>query len=322
MWELFASLRYAASVSMFRYTLRRFLGAIPTLLLVILLAFLMVHSAPGGPYDSERALPPEVESNIARAYHLDEPLPRQLVRYLGGLIQGDLGPSYRFPDYSVSEVIGGAFPTSFKLGSMSILLALLVGISAGVFAALRRNTMLDRALMSISMTGISVPVFVVAPVLVFLFAVKLNWLPAGWSTQTGWRAWLLPVTTLALPQIAYIARLTRASMIEVLGSDFIRTARAQGLTTLELIRYHALKPALLPVLSYLGPAIAAVLTGSVVVEEVFGIPGLGQFFVRGALNRDYTLVLGIVIFYAALIVALNFIVDVLYGVIDPRVRYR
>lgn len=320
--ELLTSLRYAARVIMLRYTLRRLLGAIPTLLLVILLAFLMVHAAPGGPFDSERVLPPEVEANIARAYHLDEPLPQQFTRYVGGLLRGDLGPSYRYRDYSVSELIGGAFPVSFKLGSMSMLLALLVGISAGVFAALRQNSALDRLVMALAMTGISIPVFVIAPFFVLLFAVKLNWLPAGWSDGAGWQAWLLPVLTLALPQIAYIARLTRASMIEVLGSDFIRTARAQGLGTLEVIRYHALKPALLPVLSYLGPAIAAVLTGSVVVEEVFGIPGLGQFFVRGALNRDYTLVLGIVIFYASLIVALNFIVDVLYGVIDPRVRYR
>jgi oligopeptide transport system permease protein len=181
---------------------------------------------------------------------------------------------------------------------------------------------LDRIVMTFAMTGISIPVFVVAPVLVLLFAVKLQWLPAGWSANDSVARFMLPVIALALPQIAYIARLMRASMIDVLASDFIRTARAQGLGTSAIVRYHALRPAMLPVLSYMGPAIAAILTGSVVIEEIFGIPGLGQFFVRGALNRDYTLVLGIVIFYAALIVLLNFIVDVFYGVIDPRIRRR
>ena len=307
---------------MLRYTLLRLLGAIPTLLFVIALAFLMVRAAPGGPFDSERALPPEIEANIERHYHLDEPLPTQFVRYLGGLLKGDLGPSFRYRDYTVGELIGNAFPMSLKLGSMAMLLALVVGISAGVVAALRQGSLLDRAVMAAAMTGISIPVFVIAPVLVLLFAVKLRWLPAGWSGGGGAAALILPVITLALPQIAYIARLMRASMIDVLGSDFIRTARAQGLGTVSIIRYHALKPALLPVLSYLGPAIAGILTGSVVVEEVFGVPGLGQFFVRGALNRDYTLVLGIVIFYATLIVLLNLLVDILYGVIDPRVRYR
>ena len=205
---------------------------------------------------------------------------------------------------------------------MAITLALLVGVSAGTVAALRQDSFLDRVVMSFAMTGISIPVFVIAPVLVLLLAVKVHWLPAGWSGSAGAAKFVLPVFTLALPQIAYIARLTRASMIDVLGRDFIRTARAQGLSTSTLVRVHALKPAMLPVLSYMGPAIAAILTGSVVVEEVFGIPGLGQFFVRGALNRDYTLVLGIVIFYATLIVFLNLLVDILYGVIDPRVRYK
>ena len=307
---------------MLRYALLRLLGAIPTLLLVIILAFLMVHAAPGGPFDAERALPVDVAEKIEAAYHLDEPLPKQFLRYMSGVLKGDLGPSYRYRDYSVSELIGAGFPVSLKLGLLAIGLALLLGLSAGTFAALRQGSTLDRIVMSFAMTGISIPVFVVGPVLVLLFAVKLHWLPAGWSGASGGAKYVLPVITLALPQIAYIARLTRASMIEVLGRDFIRTARAQGLATKTIIRVHALKPAMLPVLSYMGPAIAAILTGSVVVEEVFGIPGLGQFFVRGALNRDYTLVLGIVIFYAALIIALNLIVDILYGVIDPRVRQR
>lgn len=307
---------------MLRFALLRLLWAIPTLLLVIVLAFLMVHAAPGGPFDAERALPPEIEANIARAYHLDEPLPQQFVRYLGGVLKGDFGPSYRYRDYSVSELIGNAIPVSMKLGVLAMALAVLVGVSFGTLAALRQNSALDRLTMGLAMTGISIPVFVVAPLFILFFAVKLQWLPASWSGSTSAWRFLLPVVALALPQIAYIARLTRASMIEVLGSDFIRTARAQGLGTATIIRYHAMKPAMLPVLSYMGPAIAAILTGSVVVEEIFGIPGVGQFFVRGALNRDYTLVLGIVIFYAALVILLNLIVDVLYGFLDPRVRHR
>jgi oligopeptide transport system permease protein len=305
-----------------RYTLFRILGAIPTLLLVIALAFLMVHAAPGGPFDDERALPADVAANIAAAYHLDEPLPQQFLRYLAGLLQGDLGPSYRYRDYSVSELIANAFPYSLRLGMLAMVLALVVGVGAGTTAALRQGTMFDRVVMGFSMSGISIPVFVIAPVLILLFAVNLQWLPVGWSSTGGVGRYVLPVVTLALPQIAYVARLTRASMIDVLGRDFIRTARAQGLGTARIVRVHALKPAMLPVLSYLGPAIAAILTGSVVIEEIFGIPGVGQFFVRGALNRDYTLILGIVVFYATLIVSLNLVVDILYGAIDPRVRYR
>lgn len=307
---------------MLRYALLRLLGAIPTLLLVIVLAFLMVHAAPGGPFDDERVLPPEIEANIAAAYNLDQPLPQQFFSYLSGLLQGDLGPSYRYRDRTVSELIGSAFPLSLKLGAMAMLLATVVGVAAGTFAALRKDSALDRIVMALAMTGISIPVFVIAPVLVLFLAVQLQWLPAGWTGNGGAGRYLLPVISLALPQIAYIARLTRASMIEVLESDFVRTARAQGLGTAAVVRLHALKPAMLPVLSYMGPAIAAVLTGSVVVEEIFGIPGLGQHFVRGALNRDYTLVLGIVIFYATLVVLLNLVVDLLYGWIDPRIRRR
>jgi oligopeptide transport system permease protein len=307
---------------MLRYTLLRIVGAIPTLLLVIALAFMMVHAAPGGPFDSERVVSAEIEANIAARYHLDEPLPLQFLRYLGGLLQGDLGPSYRYVDYTVGELIANALPYSILLGAIAMALALLLGVGAGTAAALRQGTAFDRIVMGFSMTGISIPVFVVAPVLVLLFAVKLHWVPAGWSGASGAARYVLPVITLALPQIAYVARLARASMIDVLGRDFIRTARAQGLGASTVVRVHALKPAMLPVLSYLGPAIAAILTGSVVVEEVFGIPGIGQLFVRGALNRDYTLVLGVVVFYASLIVALNLVVDILYAAIDPRVRYR
>lgn len=307
---------------MAQYVLRRLLGAIPTLLLVIVLAFLLVHAAPGGPFDEERVLPDAVAANIEAYYHLDEPLPQQFMRYIGGLLQGDFGPSYRYRDHRVSELIADAFPVSLRLGALAMLLAIIVGIGIGTCAALRQNSVVDRIVMGFAMTGISIPVFVIAPLLVLLFAVKLNWVPAGWSGASGMSRMLLPVIALALPQIAYIARLTRASMIDVLASGYIRTARAQGLGTFAIVRYHAIKPALLPVLSYMGPAIAAVLTGSVVIEEIFSIPGLGRWFVNGALNRDYTLVLGIVIFYAALIIVLNLIVDILYGVIDPRVRQR
>ena len=292
----------------------------PTLLLVVALAFMMVHAAPGGPFDDERALSVEVRAAIEARYHLDEPLHVQFGRYVGGVLQGDFGPSFRLQDYSVGELIAAGAPASMQLGAMAMVLALLIGVSAGTFAAIRKDSRVDRVVMGFAMTGISIPVFVVAPVLVLVFAVKLQWLPASWIGANGATRYVLPVITLALPQIAYIARLTRASMIDVLSRDYIRTARAQGLATLTIIRVHALKPAMLPILSYLGPAIAAILTGSVVVEFVFGIPGLGRYFVEGALNRDYTLVLGIVILYATLIITLNLVVDILYGTLDPRVR--
>lgn len=300
----------------------RIFSAIPTLALVIVVAFLMVRAAPGGPFDDERVLPPETAQNLEAAYHLDESLPVQFGRYVSGLLKGDLGPSYFYRDYGVAELIWNALPVSLTLGALAMGVAILAGVVAGIVAALRPGTILDRLITGVAMTGISVPVFVVAPVLVLVFAVELKWLPASWSGTQGAARFLLPVIALALPQIAYIARLTRASMLEVLESDFIRTARAQGLGTLPIIRYHALKPALLPVVSYLGPAIALVLTGAVVVEEIFGIPGLGQLFVRSGLNRDYTLVLGIVIFYAALIIVLNLLVDIVYGFLDPRIQNR
>ncbi len=307
-------------MSLLRYVLRRLLGAIPTLLLVVALAFLLVRLAPGGPFDDERALPPEVERNIRAAYDLDDPLPQQFFSYLDKLLHGDLGPSYRFREHTVNELIATSLPYSLRLGGLSLLVAGVVGIAAGALAAIRRDTWIDRLVTGLSLTGISVPVFVVAPVLILVFAVRLDWLPAGFSGTEGAGRFVLPVIALALPQIAFIARLTRAGLLEVLSSAFVRTARAQGLGTVSVLRHHALKPALLPVLSYLGPAIAGVLTGSVVIEEIFGIPGLGRFFVNGALNRDYTLVLGIVIVYAVLVILLNLVVDILYGVIDPRVR--
>lgn len=300
----------------------RIIGAIPTLLLVIAIAFLMVHAAPGGPFDSERGLPPEIEENVNRAYHLDESLPQQFMRYVSGLWRGDFGPSFRLRDYTVAELIRSALPLSMMLGAIAMLLALVAGVSAGLYAALKSNSLVDRLITGVAMIGISVPVFVIAPLMVLVFAVLLNWLPVSWTDGGGANRLIMPVIALALPQVAYIARLTRASMISVMGSDFIRTATAQGLSTLAIVRHHAMKPAMLPVLSYMGPAIAGILTGSVVVEEVFGIPGVGQLFIRGALNRDYTLVLGITVFYAALVIALNLIVDLLYGFLDPRIRRR
>jgi len=305
-----------------RYALKRIIGAVPTLLLVIAIAFLMVHAAPGGPFDAARALPPDIEENIQRAYHLDESLPQQFARYLGGLVRGDFGPSFRFRDYTVAELIGLALPLSMWLGAMAMLIAIAVGVCAGLFAALNRNTFVDRLVTGFAMIGISVPVFVIAPTMVLVFAVLLDWLPVSWTDGDGANRLVMPVIALALPQIAYIARLTRASMINVMNSDFIRTATAQGLSTMSIVRFHAIKPATLPLLSYMGPAIAAVLTGSVVVEQVFGIPGVGQLFITGATNRDYTLVLGITVFYAALVIVLNLIVDLLYGFLDPRIRHR
>jgi oligopeptide transport system permease protein len=303
-----------------RYAFLRILGAIPTLLLVIAIAFLMVHAAPGGPFDSERRLPPSIEENIQAAYHLDEPLPQQFYRYMRGVVRGDLGPSYRYRDFTVSELIGEAIPVTMKIGLLAILLALSSGIGFGIYAALRRNTLLDRMVTGVAMIGISVPVFVVAPLMVLIFAVTLKWLPASFAGSDAANRFLLPVVALALPQVAYIARLTRASLIDVMNSDYVRTARAQGLKTFSIVRYHALKPAMLPLVSYLGPAIAAVLTGSVVVEQVFGVPGVGRFLVTAATNRDYTLILGITIFYSTTIICLNLVVDLLYAFLDPRIR--
>ena len=306
---------------MLQFAFKRLLGAIPTLLVLIALAFVLIRLAPGGPFDAEKQLPPEIEANLRAAYHLDEPLYQQLGRYLWNLARGDFGPSFQYRDYTVTELIASGFPVSLRLGALAMALALVVGISLGAVAALRQNTPLDYGVMAGAMTGISVPNFVVAPLLILMFAVYLDWLPAGGLGDGSPAHLVLPVIALALPQVAYIARLTRGSMIEVLRSPFIRTARAQGLPTRTIVWRHALKPALLPVVSYLGPALAAIITGSVVVEQIFGVPGLGRFFVQGALNRDYTLVMGVVVFYGALIIALNFFEDVVYGWLDPRVQH-
>lgn len=305
---------------MMAFTLRRLLEAIPTLLVLIAIAFFMMRLAPGGPFDAEKRLPPEVEANLRQAYHLDEPMHRQFLRYLGNLARGDFGPSFQYRERTVTELIAGGFRVSLRLGALAIGLAFLLGVAAGSVAALRQNRAADHAVMAASMTGISIPNFVLAPLLVLVFAVYLGWLPAGGLGDGSLRHLALPVVALALPQVAWIARLTRGSLIEVLRSDYVRTARAQGLPMRTVLLRHALKPALVPVLSYLGPATAAVITGSVVIEQIFGLPGLGRYFVQGALNRDYTLVMGIVVFYGALILLANFVVDLLYGWLDPRVR--
>ncbi|MEL7536962.1 MAG: ABC transporter permease subunit [Pseudomonadota bacterium] len=305
---------------MYRYALSRLASAIPTLLVVIAMAFFLTRAAPGGPFDAERRLPDAIEARLEQAYHLDEPLWQQFVRYIGGLVKGDFGPSFRYHDVDVGTLIAQGLPVSLLLGSLALALALIIGLPAGAMAALNHNRWPDRALVGTSLIGLSLPNFVVAPLLVLVFAVTLRWLPAG--DLGGPAHWVLPVIALALPQIAYVTRLIRGELLDVLGSGFVRTARAQGLGDATILARHALRPALLPLISYLGPASASLLTGAVVVEQIFGLPGLGRFFVQGAINRDYTLVLGVVVLYSTLIIVFNLIVDLLYGWLDPRVRYR
>lgn len=303
-----------------RHALRRLLGVLPTMLLLITVVFFLIRVAPGGPFDSEKTLPPEIEANLSAKYHLDEPLVQQYFRYLGQILVLDFGPSFQYKDWSVNELIAQGFPVSLTVGGLAMLLAFVAGTMIGIAAALRQNTRVDYGIMGFAMLGISIPNFVVAPLLILVFAVFAGWLPAGgwdWSPARM----VLPVVTLALPVIAYIARLTRGSMIEVLHSNFIRTARAKGLPERDVIRRHALKPALLPVISFMGPATAGLITGSVVIERIYAIPGLGSYFVTGALNRDYTLVMGVVVFYGLLIIMLNFVVDMLYAWLNPKIRY-
>jgi oligopeptide transport system permease protein len=305
---------------MFRYVFRRLISAIPTLLIIVTIAFFMMRIAPGGPFDQERNLPPEIEANVLKAYGLDKPLIEQYLDYVGGLLRGDFGPSFEFRDFTVRDLIFGGFPASLQIGSMALVLAIVFGVGLGAFAALRQNSRTDYAVMTLAMTGIAIPNFVMAPILTLILGVYLSLLPvAGWG-DGAWINKILPVVALALPQVAYISRLTRGSMVEVLNSNYIRTARAKGLRERIVVNRHALKGALLPVVSYLGPAAAAVVTGSVVIETIFEVPGIGRYFVLGALNRDYPLVMGTVIFYAMLIIALNLVVDLIYAWLDPKVR--
>lgn len=305
---------------MFAYAVRRLLSAIPTLLIIITIAFFMMRLAPGGPFDREKQLPPEIEANILRAYNLDKPVHEQYFDYLKNIVRGDFGPSYKYLDFTVNDLIMTGFPVSLRLGLYAIVIAVVFGVTAGTVAALKQNSRFDYMVMAFAMTGIVIPNFVMAPLLALVFGVYLSLLPvAGWGGGKL-QYQILPVITLALPQIAYIARLTRGSMVEVMNSNFIRTARAKGLAEKIVVVRHALRGGLLPVVSYLGPATAAVITGSVVIESIFDVPGIGRYFVNGALNRDYPVVMGVVIFYAVLIIFLNLVVDLIYGFLDPRVK--
>ncbi|HVT53038.1 MAG TPA: oligopeptide ABC transporter permease OppB [Dongiaceae bacterium] len=304
---------------MLHYFLKRLGGAIPTLFIIITGSFFMIRLAPGGPFDRERVVPPDIMKNLLRAYHLDEPLWRQYLRYLEGLSHFDFGPSFKYKDFSVAQLIAQGFPTSLTLGSMAMIAALVIGLTLGIWAALRQNSAVDYTAMGTAMVGIAIPNFVIAPMLTLVFGLILGWLPVGgWGSPSNF---VLPVVALCLPQIAAISRLTRASMIEVLGSNFVRTARAKGMPERITITRHAIRAAMLPVVSYLGPAIAQIITGSVVVEQIFGIPGIGRYFVQSSLNRDYTMVMGVTIFYGALVIFCNLVADILYGVLDPKVRY-
>ncbi|HSV04078.1 MAG TPA: ABC transporter permease subunit [Phenylobacterium sp.] len=305
---------------MLRYIGRRLLIAIPTLFLVVTAAFFMMRAAPGSPFDLDRKLSPAIERNIRERYGMNKPLPQQYLDYVGGVLKGDLGPSLKYQDKTVLEILKENYPVSLKLGLSAIVIAALVGVSLGVIAALRQNRTADHAVMTLAILGVCIPTFVTAPLLVLALASKLGWLPtAGWNNGALPNL-VLPVTVLALPQIAIISRLTRAGMIEVLRSNYVRTARAKGLPEGRIVVKHALRAALLPLVSYLGPACAGLLTGSLVVERIFNLPGLGKFFVISALQRDYTVVMGMVILYAGLILTLNLLADLLYAVLDPRVR--
>ncbi len=305
---------------MLGFVVRRVAGFLPVLFLILSLSFFIMRLAPGGPFDQERALPAQVRANIEARYHLNDPLWRQYGRYLGGVLRADLGPSFRYPDRSVNELLGLGFPVSLTLGLCGLGVALGLGGVAGILAGVRRNSLLDHLATGLALGGISIPNFVLGPILMLIFALILHWLPvAGWGS---WRHMVLPSFTLGVFYAAYVARLMRAGLLEVIGQDFIRTARAKGLRETAVILRHALPSGILPVVTYLGPASAAILTGSVVVETIFSIPGIGRYFVESALNRDYTMVLGTVIFYSVILISFNLLVDVLYAYLDPRVRAR
>jgi oligopeptide transport system permease protein len=306
---------------MLRFVARRLLSAVPTIFIVVSISFFLIRFAPGGPFNVERALPPQIMENLRRAYHLDQPLVTQYLSYLWNVLHLDFGPSYIYRDFTVTQLIFQSLPYSLELGSFALVLALVGGVTAGVVAALRQNGWVDYTLMSFATIGLTVPNFVIGPVLSLVFAVTLRWASAGGWGNGGFRDLVLPVIALGLPQLAIVARLTRGSMIEALRADHIRTARAYGLPARVVVVVHALRAAVLPVVTYLAPAAAAVLTGSVVIETIFAIPGVGRYFVLGALNRDYTLVMGTVVLIAVFIIVFNLIVDLLYAVLDPRVRY-
>ena len=305
---------------MFAFAIRRILGAIPTLFALIVISFFIMRVAPGGPFSSYRRLTEAVLANMNRAYHLDEPLWKQFGRYLWGLAHFDFGPSMKYMDYSVTELIVQGLPISIEVGLSAMVLATIAGIALGFAGALRRNGVTDLTAGVIAMTGIAVPTFVIGPLLQIVFGLQLNWLPiAGWDGSFA--AKVLPVFVLALPNIAYISRLTRGSMIESLRTNYVRTARAKGIGARRVIWKHAMTGAMLPVVAYLGPATAITVTGSVVIEQIFGIPGIGRYFVEGASNRDYPLVMGVTIIYGGIVILANIVTDVVRGLLDPKVSY-
>ncbi|MFL4993089.1 MAG: ABC transporter permease subunit [Microvirga sp.] len=305
---------------MLSFIFRRFLSAIPTLFIIVTISFFLIRLAPGGPFDLERPLEAKVMENLNRIYQLDKPLIEQYWLYLGAVIRGDFGPSFILRDFSVSELFARGLPISMTLGALALSFAIIVGGTLGSIAALRQNSTIDYLVTGMGALGLTIPNFVVAPIFQIVFGLALAWLPvAGWANG-NLRNLILPVLVLALPQIAVVSRMTRAAMIENLRSNHIRTLRSLGLPT-RVIVAHALRGAALPVVSYLGPAAAALLTGSVVVETIFGLPGIGRYFVEGALNRDYTLVMGTVVVVAIFVLLFNLVVDILYALIDPRIRY-
>jgi oligopeptide transport system permease protein len=303
------------------YALKRLLQIIPTLLVVATLVFVMVRLVPGGPFDQERAVPVEVQRQLDAKYHLNDPVLKQYGDWLWALLsKGDLGPTFKYPNRTVNEIIALSLPVSMQLGSLAMLFALAVGIPLGVVGAVRQNTWKDTAAMTLAMIGVSVPRFVLAPLLILVFSLELYWFPvARWET---WRHMVLPVVCAGLPMAAYIARLTRGGLLEVIRSDFIRTARAKGLSERRVILKHALRGGLLPVVSFLGPGFSSLLVGSLVVEKIFNIPGMGRYFVEAAMNRDYNLVMGVMLVYGFLLMSFNALVDVAYAFIDPRVELR
>lgn len=305
---------------MFRFAFFRLLSTLPVLWVAITACFFILRLAPGGPFDGERQLPEAVKRNLAAHYNLDKPLIEQYLLYFGKLLRGDLGPSFINQDFSVAEQLLVGLPYTLIVGGFAFVLSILVGVIAGVMGAIYRNRLPDTLLGVIILTGLVVPNFLIAPILQLVFGLQLEWLPVGGWGGGAITHLVLPVTVLALPHVARISRLTRGAMIEVMHSNFIRTARSKGLRESVIVRRHALKPALTPVVSYLGPAASYLLTGSLVVESIFGLPGIGRYFINAALNRDYGMVLGTVVFYMILIIVLNLIVDIIYAWLDPRVR--
>jgi oligopeptide transport system permease protein len=305
---------------MLAFSIRRIFGAIPTLFALITISFFVMRVAPGGPFSGNRKITEAVLANLNRAYHLDEPIWTQFGRYLWGLARFDFGPSMKYRDYSVTELIVQGLPVSLEVGLWAMLLATIAGIALGIAGALRRNGTTDLSVGVIAMVGLAVPNFVIGPLLQNVFGLELKWLPiGGWDGSIN--AKILPILVLALPNIAYISRLTRGSMIESLRTNYVRTARAKGIGARRVIWKHALTGAMLPVIAYLGPATAITVTGSVIVEQIFGIPGIGRYFVEGAANRDYPLVMGVTIIYGGIVILANIITDVARGIIDPKVSY-